>query len=184
VNKAVGIQIRLRRVAPNDQGAQLYADPKAFISEIVSYVREGLMAGETILIVASAQNLLAVQNTLRAEGFDLFFMSLRGQFITFDAEDLLDKFMINDWPDETLFKHLIVSLSSRAFKNDKNVRVFTEMAALLYQKGYRAASVQLERMWIKLLKGDGSFPNVTLVNETIPPSSVSDETIPSFLRQP
>jgi hypothetical protein len=181
---SIGTQIRLRRIAPNDQAAQLYEDPKQFIDGVVNFIRDGFKGGETIIVVASSQHLLSIQNELRAEGFDLFFMSLRGQFITLDAETVLDKFMVNNWPDEVLFKHLILNLASRALKNEKNVRVFSEMAVILYMKGYRAASVQLEQLWYKLLKSDTSFPGVNLISEILPASADSSDTIPSFLREP
>jgi hypothetical protein len=186
VNKKVipGTQILIRRIAPNDQANQLYADPKKFLDDIISFVRDGFKGGETIIVVASSHHLLAIQNELRAEGFDIFFMTLRGQFIQFDAETVLDKFMVNNWPDEVLFKHLILTLASRALKNERNVRVFSEMAAVLYMKGYRAASVQLEHIWNKLVKDDTLYQNVNIISEILPPSPDGDDTTPSFLRKP
>jgi hypothetical protein len=181
-NTRVGTQIRLRRIAPNDHAAQLYEDPKQFIYNMACFVRDGIKGGETTIVIASSAHLLAIQNQLRAEGFDLFFMTLREQFIPLDVETVLDKFMVNDWPDEVLFKHLVINMASRALKNEKNIRVFTEMAVILYMKGYRAASVQLEHMWIKLLKTDSSFPNVELISETLPLSTETDDMTPSFLR--
>jgi hypothetical protein len=177
----VGTQIRLRRIAPNDHAAQLYEDPKKFIDDVVSFIRDGFKSGEANIVIASSAHLLAIQNQLRAEGFDLFFLSLREQFVPLDVETVLDKFMVNQWPDELLFKHLVINVASRALKNEKNIRVFSEMAASLYMKGYRAASVQLERMWIKLLKTDTAFPNVQLIMETLPLSSEPDDMTPSFL---
>jgi hypothetical protein len=177
-----GTQILLRRIAPNDHAIALYEKPGQFINDLVTFVRDGFKAGETIVVVATSQHLLTIQNEMRAEGFDIFYMTLRGQFITFDVETVLDKFMVNDWPDEVLFKHVVLNLAAKALKNEKNVRVFSEMAAVLYMKGYRAASVQLERIWAKVLKSDTLYSNVKVISEVIPHGSSdgNDNTL-SFL---
>src|SRR5688572_26855888 len=98
-------QIILRRVPPSDQALLVYKDPKKFMDGLCSFVREGFKAGETIIVIATPQHLLALENEMRAEGFDIFYMTLRGQFITFNIDTVLEKFMVKDWPDEVLFKH-------------------------------------------------------------------------------
>ena len=179
-----GTQILLRRIAPNDHAAALYQQPGQFMDNMIGFVREGFKAGETIIVVASSQNLVTLQNEMRAEGFDIFYLTLRGEFIAFDVDTVLDKFMVSHWPDEVLFKHVILNLASKALKNEKNVRVFSEMAAVLYMKGYRAASVQLERIWNKLVKADTFYPNVRIISEIIPhTSSDSEDDTLSFLRK-
>ena len=55
--------------------------------------------------------------------------------------------MINNWPDENLFRLLVIGLLHRAKRNKRPVRAFGEMVALLWAQGFNGATVQLEHLW-------------------------------------
>lgn len=167
-------QILLRRIEPGHQSGQVYADAKLFIDNLSAFVREGLKDGDSIVIVATAQHLSELEEQLRSDGLDVFHLTLSNQYIPLDADVLLEKFLVSGWPDEMLFRHLVLSLASRALKNDRNIRVYSEMSALLWLKGNRAAAVQLQQIWNKLIQTTTEYDHVTLISEIIPLSSDDD----------
>ena len=174
-------KILLRRIAPNDSAKNIYADDKVFVQDLAKFVKDGLQASDCIVVIASEQHLAALEDQLRVDGVDIFYLTLRDQYIPLNADLLLDKFMVNNWPDEVLFRHLVMSLASRALKNDRHIRAFSEMAALMWLKGHRAASVQLELIWNKLLQTTTEFDYVRLKSEVLPPSDDNDTPF-SFLK--
>jgi MEDS: MEthanogen/methylotroph, DcmR Sensory domain len=55
--------------------------------------------------------------------------------------------MVQNWPDEERFSKFVETLILRAAVNDRRVRVFGEMVALLWARGQAAATVRLEHLW-------------------------------------
>ncbi len=73
----------------------------------------------------------------------------RHQYIPLDAEVMLSKFMVNDWPDEHLFELVIGDILSLAKSHGGRVRAFGEMVAILWARGYVGATIRLEHLWNK-----------------------------------
>jgi len=58
--------------------------------------------------------------------------------------------LVNGWPDETAFNQTISSVLTRARgKNNRNIRAFGEMVAILWAQGNIGATVNLEHLWNK-----------------------------------
>ena len=75
--------------------------------------------------------------------------------------------MINNWPDENLFRHLVIGLLHRAKRNKRPVRAFGEMVALLWAQGFNGATVQLEHLWNNFLRNRSFFSLLRLPQERI-----------------
>ena len=58
--------------------------------------------------------------------------------------------MVKGWPDDQLFGEHITQIISRATKNNRKVRAFGEMVAVLWQQGLSGATVRLEHLWCRL----------------------------------
>jgi hypothetical protein len=82
-------------------------------------------------------------------GLDIDALTSNDQYIPLDADETLAKFMINGWPDQKLFTALVTKVIERARKNDRKVRAFGEMVAILWAKGFNGATVRLEHLWNK-----------------------------------
>ncbi len=52
--------------------------------------------------------------------------------------------LVNNWPDENLFFEFITTLLKRVQQNNRKVRAFGEMVAVLWEQGFNGATVQLE----------------------------------------
>ena len=136
-------------IAPCDHILQIYEDDARFIQTLEGFVTGGFDAGESVIIVATPGHLRALNQQLRNQGYDLFTLSLQDQYIPLAAEDTLSQFVINGWPDENLFYHLLTNLLLRARKQSRRVRAFGEMVAVLWSQGYAGATVHLEHLWTR-----------------------------------
>jgi hypothetical protein len=67
-----------------------------------------------------------------------------------DAQQTLDKFMVDGWPDEKLFFQNISTILKEARQKGRRIRAFGEMVALLWAQGLNGATVQLEHLWNEL----------------------------------
>lgn len=162
------LEIYFRRIAPCEEARKLYENDILFLDDLTAFVKDGLNSQNCIVVIASTNHLAALEARLREEGFNIFYLTLRDQYIPLDAEILLEKFMVNKSPDEVLFRHLALTLGSRALKNDRNIRAFSEMAALLWLRGHQEAALELEKMWTKLIETTPDYDYVTLKSEILP----------------
>lgn len=141
-------------IAPCDHILQIYEDDKAFLHTLQGFVTSGLDAGESVIIIATDEHLEALNQRLRDKGFDLFSMTLTDQYIPLSAREMLSRFMVNGWPDENLFYHLLTGLLVRARKRERQVRAFGEMVALLWSQGFSGATVRLEHLWNRFCESE------------------------------
>lgn len=137
-------------IAPCDHVVQIYENDEIFIDVLAGYVGGGINAGDAIIIIATEAHINALETRLRSFAIDVNSLVSNEQYFPLDAQETLDKFMVNDWPDEELFMKLITNLLRKAKKTNRNVRAFGEMVALLWAQGHNGATVQLEHLWNRL----------------------------------
>lgn len=140
-------------IAPCEHLVQLYKNDGAFLNSLEEFVCGAFEAGEGIVVIVTPAHLHALEAKLRARGFDLNAACERDQYIALDAKATLSKFMVSGWPEATLFQPFIRDLLARASRNNERpVRAFGEMVALLWADGYTQATLELERLWDQLCK--------------------------------
>lgn len=144
-----GKEIFWGEIAPCDHILQIYEDDQAFINTLHGFVASGLSAGDSVIIIATTEHLKSLGRSLRDDGLDLFSLTLQDQYVPLNAEETLSQFMVNGWPDENLFCHLLTNLLGRTRKKDRNVRAFGEMVAVLWSQGLSGATVHLEHLWTR-----------------------------------
>lgn len=136
-------------MAPSDHVVQIYDDDQTFLRLLEGFVTAGFVANDCVIVIATQEHLNALEDRLRFKGHDVFELKLVDQYIPLNARDTLDEFMINNWPDEVLFQHIINRLIARARSKKRWVRAFGEMVTLLWAQGNSAATVKLEHLWNK-----------------------------------
>lgn len=137
-------------IAPCDHVLQIYENDAVFLDLLEGFVVNGFNSGDCVIIIATTEHLAALNNRLRNHGFDLFLLTLNDQYIPLNSQETLSQFMINGWPDEILFNHLISGLLARGRRGKRQVRAFGEMVAELWAKGHSGATVHLEHLWNRL----------------------------------
>ena len=134
-------------IAPCEHVVQIYEDDNSFVDLLQGFVSSGFIAQDSVIVIATPGHLAALDQRLKSNGHDVFTLTLRDQYIPLDANEVLNQFMINAWPDENLFLHVVSTLLGRAKNKGKRVRAFGEMVALLWSQGHNGATVQLENLW-------------------------------------
>jgi hypothetical protein len=142
-------QIFWGEIAPSEHVVQIYESEQVFLDLLGGYVSGGIRNGDSVVIIATPAHIRALNERLKADGFDPFYLTLKDQFIPLDAEETLSKFMVNGWADEILFRHTITEVIKRAKRYNRKVRAFGEMVAILWAQGNTGATVQLEHLWNK-----------------------------------
>ena len=126
---------------------QIYDNDEEFLDLLEGFVANGLKAGEAVVLVGTEAHLSALEMRLKLLDLDLAALKLQEQYLPFKAEEMLPKFMVNDWPDYSRFMQLASEMLSIARKIDRKVRVFGEMVALLWEQGKTGATIMLEQLW-------------------------------------
>lgn len=133
-----------------DHCLQIYESDAAFLDALEAFVAGGIRTGEAIIVIATEPHRRDLERRLRANAFDVSNAVRQDQLIMLDASQTLSRFMIDGWPDDTLFEQTLAQLLGRARKHHRRVRAFGEMVALLWADGHCAATIRLEHLWNRL----------------------------------
>ena len=142
-------QVFWAEIAPYDHVVQIYENDDAFLDTLFGFVSGGINSEDCVIVIATGPHLKSLNTKLEEAGFDLADLGAENLYIPLDAEVMLSKFMVNDWPDETLFMDLVTGLISQAKGHNRQIRAFGEMVALLWAKEQIGATVRLEQLWNK-----------------------------------
>jgi hypothetical protein len=141
-------------VTPCEHLVQIYQTSAAFLDSLEGFIAGGIMAGEGVIVIATAEHRFALNQRLDALGIDVTAALASEQYLVMDAEETLASFMVQDWPDETLFTAVVRNLLVRARANGRGVRAFGEMVALLWARGNRDATLRLEYLWHRMCQAE------------------------------
>jgi hypothetical protein len=107
------------------------------------------------MVIATPEHRTELDKRLSDAGIDVRRAQAENRYISLDAETTLARFMRNSMPDEELFAECVTSLLRQATANDRRVRAFGEMVALLWARGEAAATVRLEFLWQGFCQSQG-----------------------------
>ena len=136
---------------PGENGhiVQLYQDDDFYGEAISHFAAEGLIRGESIILVATKVHWENISARLRSKGFDTDALFRDGQLTLLDADSTLPKFMVRNLPDGSIFKPLARQTIAKARADGKfrRVRWWGEMVNCLYVDGNAAGSNRLEQFF-------------------------------------
>ena len=145
-------------MAPCEHVVQIYGDDSVFLDGLEGFVGNALRNGESAIVIASATHLHGLEKRMRDHGVDVERARAENRYIDRLAEDTLERFMVNGWPDEELFTQCVTGLLALGRGEDnRKVRAFGEMVAILWSRGKVAATLQLEMMWTRYCEAQ-KFP--------------------------
>jgi hypothetical protein len=105
-------------------------------------------------MIATEKHLSALEERLSSYGIHVDSLISNDQYIPLFAEEALEEFMVNGWPDEKKFNKFVSLLLKRARKHNRPVRAFGEMVAVLWAEGNSGATVQLEHLWERFCESE------------------------------
>jgi hypothetical protein len=136
-------------VASEEHVVQLYDNEDTFLDMLAGFAGSGFNAGDSVIIIASASHLESLSKRMKAHGIHVDSLVTNSQYIPLEAEQTLATLMSNGRPDEELFMKIIGETVKRAKKNNRKVRAFGEMVAILWERGEHEATIELENLWNK-----------------------------------
>lgn len=141
-------QIFWGEMAPCEHIVQIYGDDSVFFDALEGFVASALRNGESAIVIATAGHLHTIEKRMRDHGIDVEAAREQNRFVPRLAEEVLERFMVQGWPDPFLFQATILELTALA-RGDANrkTRAFGEMVALLWARGAHAATLELEKLW-------------------------------------
>jgi hypothetical protein len=147
-------QVFWGEIATLDHTIQVYENDKVFLNTLESFAGAGLIAGDSVIIIATAEHLRALKDRLSSHRFNLDFLESVGRFIGMDTTDTLNRFMVNGMPDRALFNECLTRVIKHAKTASGRFRAFGETVAVLWQQGAREAAIRLEDLWNSLHSQD------------------------------
>ncbi|MGB9376687.1 MAG: MEDS domain-containing protein [Mycobacteriales bacterium] len=130
---------------------QFYEHDKGLVDAASSYLGAGLVAGETVVVVATQEHRDAFDASMTAAGVEVGALRTSGQYLTVDAQALLDAFLTDGMPDPELFHANVGALVTRLVAARRQpLRIYGEMVALLWERGAVAEALALEELWNEL----------------------------------
>jgi len=137
-------------IASADHLCQLYGLDLHLIDALTAFVDVGLRAGDSVIVIATASHLHQLEQRLRGNWLDLDRARWEERYIAVLAQETLNRFMVDGWPDEEKFREVTGNLIGRARGSGRKVRAFGEMVALLWAQGNAGATIRLENLWNEL----------------------------------
>lgn len=133
---------------PDAHIVQLYQDDEFFGEAISHFAAEGLVRGESIILVATLPHWKIISERLLRKGFNLEELQRRDQLTVLDADHSLPKLLDDNMPHAATFKEIAQKTIERARGGGKypRVRWWGEMVNLLYLHGNRQGSIRMEEL--------------------------------------
>lgn len=128
---------------------QFYEIDSCLCEDVVDYIGAGLVAGEPVVVIATALHCEAFADGLARAGHDVVAATASGRLSMLDAAETMGVFMVNGMPDRALFRTVVGAMLDRARAGNPavTVRAYGEMVNLLWEQGDRPAAIALESLW-------------------------------------
>jgi hypothetical protein len=124
---------------------QFYGSDEELAGTVSGYLGEGLEAGATVIVIATAAHRAAFRDVMSLT-HDVAAARARGDYVALDAAELLQLILVGDRPDPGGFELVVGGLIRQAAGAGRPVRVYGEMVALLWEAGHVSAALELEEL--------------------------------------
>ena len=126
---------------------QLYDDDSVLLGSLQQFLIAGLSVGDACVVIATPYHTASVIEGLQVAGFEVSDLMAEGRFVTLDACNMIDTFLVDGVVDPELFTATFGTVVERAASGGSGVRAFGEMVALLWADGHVAAALEVESLW-------------------------------------
>lgn len=132
----------------HDHAVNLYDDDVDLINAVALHILDGsLTLGQRMIVVATPEHRQAIDDALVARGADPAELRRLGEYLSLDAAEVLDRFMVDGSPDPARFQRTLTELVTSVSGDGRPPRIYGEMVAVLWDQGNVAAALDLESMW-------------------------------------
>jgi hypothetical protein len=134
------------KLGPCDHLLQIYGNDERLIEVLEWFVGQGLQDDGAVIVIATPRHVHDLEMRLR-KWVPIDQARWQGRYIPLLANEVLEKVLVNDWPDERRFTLLMDKHIAQARAGLRPVRLFGEMVSLLLERSAKAATVRLEQIW-------------------------------------
>ncbi|MPY89328.1 MAG: PAS domain S-box protein [Luteitalea sp.] len=132
-----------------DHILQFYEDDNVLCDKVASFLAEGLIAAQRVVVIAIEAHRHGVATRLVEKGLNVEGLEASGQLTLVDAREALSKFMTGGMPNEQLFRRHIGGLIEQNLQspNHSGVRVYGELVDVLWRDGNPEGATRVEDLW-------------------------------------
>jgi anti-sigma regulatory factor (Ser/Thr protein kinase) len=142
--------LRSERGATRDHVVRFYRLESALIGMVGRFVADSQESRAVAIVAATPVHIAAIRSHLEAAGVDPAAAVGRGELIFLDAEELAARIGDGGSVDDAVFEAEIGARVRRAAGLGREVRVFGEIVAVLWDAGHVVAAIELEECWNRL----------------------------------
>lgn len=136
-----------RAKAASDHVVQFYESDSFLIRAVCDFIRAGMRARETTVIIATPLHHAHIEESLRASGVDISVARAQCQYLAHNAAEMLSRVMVDGKLDTQTGARVLGGVIEEAAQRRYRVRVFDEMGALLAVEGDPENTIRLEQIW-------------------------------------
>jgi len=137
----------VRTASRAGHGVQFFEHDRQWCDVVTRYVREGLAAGQCLVLVLTAEHRELLLQSCRTEKLDVERAWAEQRLVTLDANELLDEVMVGSMPAWEPFERILNATLGRVREaHAAPIHIYGEMVDLLWQRGNPAAARHLEAM--------------------------------------
>jgi hypothetical protein len=154
----MGTRVKTKSRSPHRYHAVRFYENEKSLSQIVAdFLRDGLIAGNPGIVVATPIQRAAILRALVARSVDVVTLQRSSRLLLLDGHDLLSTFMVNGRPDPEEFRSEMSAVISRARRGrmDGPIRIYGQMVDMLWKDGLHDAAIRLELLWNQLARTQG-----------------------------
>lgn len=131
----------------HDHLVEFYETDALLVESVRDFFVPAVQDGDPVILVATPAHRAAFIEALEARGLDINRARRQGLFVDLDASETLGRFMVDGYPDASLFDQVVGGLVSSTGRQSRKLRIYGEMVALLWDEGNEAAALHLENLW-------------------------------------
>lgn len=131
---------------------QFYEADGFLLNSLSGFIGSALKAGDGAIVVATKAHRDGLDELLSANGLDVGTASKAGHYVSLDAAETLNRFMVDGSPEPNRFMEVIGGIVGQVSQGKPKVRAFGEMVALLWADGNYTGAIRLEELWNNLQK--------------------------------
>lgn len=145
-------------VAPRQprHAVQFYESPDALCRLVGRFIGEGLEQGAAAALMVTPDHASRIAVCLREAGIDVDTAVQDGALAILDAQEMLDRFMVDGMPNASAFRRAVggVFRDLRRANGDRAIRAYGDMVDVLWKERREGAATRLETLWNALEQSD------------------------------
>jgi MEDS: MEthanogen/methylotroph, DcmR Sensory domain len=139
---------------PGDHAVAFYQENELAVL-VGGYLQPAVSGGGAAVVMATPEHRFAVDAWLAAAGIDLPAAWADGSYVPLDAGQIITRFTTNGRPDPARFWETVSPVLGAVSRKRGPVRVFSEMAGVLWATDLVDSTLELEALWNEIA---GQYP--------------------------